>query len=105
TLHYFQGTGRTQEEIDALKAYFTAQGMFGVPRAQDIRYSQVVTLDLSTVTPSLAGPKRPQDRIEIGDVKQTFAGLFVEQSANGFNQPAEKLDQVFTSSAGTQVKN
>ncbi|WP_017525180.1 aconitate hydratase AcnA [Pusillimonas noertemannii] len=105
TLHYFEGTGRTQDEIDALKAYFKAQGMFGVPKAQDIRYSQLVTLDLSTVTPSLAGPKRPQDRIEIGEVKQTFAGLFVEQSANGFNQPAEKLEQVFTSSAGTKVKN
>src|SRR5690606_18001376 len=78
TLHYFEGTGRTHDEIGALKAYFNAQGMFGVPKANDIRYSQLVTLDLSTVTPSLAGPKRPQDRIEIGEVKQTFAGLFVE---------------------------
>jgi len=105
TLHYFEGTGRTQEEIDALKAYFKAQGMFGVPNASDIKYSQLITLDLSTVTPSLAGPKRPQDRIELGDVKQTFAGLFVEQSANGFNQPPEKLDQVFTTSTGTKVRN
>jgi len=105
TLQYFEGTGRTQEEIDALKAYFKAQGMFGVPNAKDIKYSQLITLDLSTVTPSLAGPKRPQDRIELGDVKKTFAGLFVEQSANGFNQPPEKLDQVFTTSTGTKVKN
>jgi len=105
TIHYFEGTGRSPQEIQALQAYFKAQKMYGVPNARDIDYTQLVTLDLSTVTPSLAGPKRPQDRIEIGDVKRTFTGLFSEQSANGFNQPAEKLSQVFTSSAGTKVRN
>src|SRR5690606_14502505 len=57
------------------------------------------------VTPSLAGPKRPQDRIELGDVKNTFTRLFSEQSAMGFNQPPEKLNETFTTSAGTQVRN
>src|SRR5690606_23243543 len=57
------------------------------------------------VTPSLAGPKRPQDRIELGDVKNTYTRLYSEQSALGFNQPPEKMQQVFTTSAGTQVKN
>ncbi|HEY9280224.1 MAG TPA: aconitate hydratase AcnA, partial [Eoetvoesiella sp.] len=105
TMQYFQGTGRTEEEIDAFKAYFKAQKMYGVPRAKDIAYSQVVTLDLSTVTPSLAGPKRPQDRIELGNVKTQFSHLFTDPSSNGFNQPAEKLSQAFTTSAGTKVKN
>ena len=105
TIEYFRGTGRSQDEIDALKAYFKAQGMYGIPEARDIGYTQLITLDLSTVTPSLAGPKRPQDRIELGDVKNTFTRLYTEQSASGFNQPSEKLGQVFTTSAGTQVRN
>lgn len=105
TLEYFRGTGRSQDEIDALKAYFKAQRMYGIPNASEIGYTQLITLDLSTVTPSLAGPKRPQDRIELGDVKNTFTRLFSEQSALGFNQPPEKLNEVTTTSAGTQVKN
>ena len=105
TMEYFEGTGRTTEEIDAFKAYFKAQGMYGVPKAKDIDYSQLVTLDLSTVTPSLAGPKRPQDRIELGNVKTKFTELYSEQSSSGFNQPAEKLPKVFTTSTGTKIKN
>ncbi|MCV6905664.1 MAG: aconitate hydratase AcnA, partial [Achromobacter xylosoxidans] len=86
--------------------YFKAQDMFGVPAAQDINYTKLLTLDLSTVAPSLAGPKRPQDRIEIGNVKSTFIDLFSKPVAeNGFNQPAEKLQQTFTTSTGTKVKN
>jgi aconitate hydratase len=92
TIEYFEGTGRTKEEIDAFEAYFRAQGLFGVPLAGEIDYSQVVTLDLGTVTPSLAGPKRPQDRIEIGKVASQFATLFSKPPAeNGFNQPAGML--------------
>src|ERR671921_413238 len=68
TLDYFQGTGRTKEAVDALEAYFKAQGLFGIPRAGEIDYSEVLELDLSTVMPSLAGPKRPQDRINLEHV-------------------------------------
>ncbi|MDO9195897.1 MAG: aconitate hydratase, partial [Rhodoferax sp.] len=92
TIDYFKGTGRTRGEIEAFEAYFKAQGLFGVPLAGEIDYSQVVKLDLGSVTPSLAGPKRPQDRIELGRVAAQFADLFSQPSAsNGFNQPAEKL--------------
>jgi aconitate hydratase len=106
TIEYFKGTGRTEQEIAALEAYFKAQKMFGVPKGKDISYSKLLTLDLGTVAPSLAGPKRPQDRIEIGNVKNTFKALFSKPVAeNGFNQPAEKLEQVFTTSAGTKVRN
>jgi aconitate hydratase len=92
TVEYLQGTGRTKDEIEAFEAYFRAQGLFGVPRAGDIDYSQVVRLDLGDVTPSLAGPKRPQDRIEIGKVASQFATLFSKPpTENGFNQPAETL--------------
>ncbi|CCJ48880.1 aconitate hydratase AcnA [Bordetella parapertussis] len=106
TIDYFEGTGRTAEEIAALEAYFKAQKMFGVPKAKDINYTKLLTLDLGTVAPSLAGPKRPQDRIEIGNVKNTFTELFSKPIAeNGFNQPADKLHQTYTTSAGTKVKN
>lgn len=106
TIDYFKGTGRTAEEIDALAAYFKAQGMYGVPMPGDIDYSALVRLDLGTVAPSLAGPKRPQDRIELGHVKSQFANLFSKPPAdNGFNQPPEKLTQAFHASSGVAVKN
>ncbi len=92
TIEYYRGTGRSKEQIDTLQAYFRAQGLFGVPLAGEIDYSQVVRLDLGSVTPSLAGPKRPQDRIELGSVAQTFTNLFSKPiTENGFNQPAELL--------------
>ncbi|MBK6747688.1 aconitate hydratase [Ottowia sp.] len=92
TIEYFEGTGRTKGEIEAFEAYFRAQGLFGVPRAGEIDYSQVVRLDLGQVTPSLAGPKRPQDRIEIGRVAEQFKALFSKpMEENGFNRPAEAL--------------
>ncbi len=92
TIEYYRGTGRTKEQIDALEAYFRAQGLFGVPLAGQIDYSQVVRLDLGQVTPSLAGPKRPQDRIELGNVSRNFASLFSKPIAeNGFNQSPDLL--------------
>ena len=92
TIDYFRGTGRTKGEIEAFEAYFKAQGLFGVPLAGEVDYSQVVKLDLGQVTPSLAGPKRPQDRIELGKVSGQFADLFSKPNAqNGFNRPAELL--------------
>ena len=96
TIDYFKGTGRTKSEIEALETYFKAQGMFGIPQAGEINYTKVVKLDLGAVAPSLAGPKRPQDRIEITHLAGKFRELFSKPiEANGFNQPAEKLDQSF----------
>ncbi|HSM22479.1 MAG TPA: aconitate hydratase AcnA, partial [Rubrivivax sp.] len=92
TIEYFQGTGRTKAEIEAFEAYFKAQKMFGVPMAQDIEYTKLVKLDLGTVAPSLSGPKRPQDRIELGQVKSKFTELYsASPAASGFNQPADRL--------------
>ncbi len=106
TVTYFEGTGRTQAEIEAFEAYFKAQGMFGIPRRGELDYTSVVTLDLGTVAPSLSGPKRPQDRIEIGHVKTQFASLFSKPPAeNGFNQRPDKLAQSFKTSNGIEVKN
>jgi len=106
TLAYFEGSGRTKDEVDAFESYFKAQGLFGIPKMGQIDYSATLELDLSTVAPSLAGPKRPQDRIEIGHVKKTFADLFQQPiTKNGFNQPIEQLQQTYTTSEGLNVRH
>jgi aconitate hydratase len=106
TVDYFRGTGRTTEEISAFEAYFKAQKMFGIPKKGDIDFSTELALDLGSVVPSLAGPKRPQDRIEIGNVASTYDSLFSKPNAeNGFNKPAAQLDKQYTTSDGVKVKN
>src|SRR6187455_1421562 len=92
TVDYLRATGRTEAEIDRFASYFKAQGLWGVPRAGEIDYTQVLTLDLATIKPSLAGPKRPQDRIEMPALKSTFASLFSKPIAeNGFAKKAADL--------------
>ncbi|VWX56321.1 aconitate hydratase 1 [Burkholderiales bacterium 8X] len=92
TVAYFKGTGRTDEEVELFEAYYKAQGLFGMPTPGQLEYTKVVKLDLGTVTPSVAGPKRPQDRINLGHLSTRFSELFSKPNdANGFNQPAEKL--------------
>jgi aconitate hydratase len=92
TLAYFKGTGRTQKEIERFEAYYKAQGLFGMPAPGELSYTKIVRLDLGTVSPSLAGPKRPQDRIDLGHLATKFSELYSKPNdANGFNQPADKL--------------
>ncbi len=92
TIAYFRGTGRTDREVELFEAYYRAQGLFGMPNPGEIDYTKIVKLDLGTVSPSLAGPKRPQDRIDLGHLSTRFSELYSKpQEANGFNQPAEKL--------------
>ncbi|MBQ5939228.1 MULTISPECIES: aconitate hydratase AcnA [unclassified Massilia] len=106
TVDYFRGTGRTEEELAAFENYYKAQGMFGIPQEGEIDYTRVLELDLSTVTPSLAGPKRPQDRIELGHVKNTFTDLFSKPTTqNGFNKSPEDLSKVYETTNGVRVKN
>ena len=97
TIDYFRGTGRSKAEIEAFEAYFRAQRMFGIPQAGEIDYSQVVTLDLGSVAPSLAGPKRPQDRIELGNVKPQFARAVLEAAGRERLQPARRAARAWRS--------
>ncbi|MXR37832.1 aconitate hydratase AcnA [Craterilacuibacter sinensis] len=91
TLTYMRGTGRREADILAFESYFKAQGLFGMPKSGDIAYSRTLQLDLASVTPSLAGPKRPQDRIGLAAMRDNFTHLFSTPTAeNGFNKaPAD----------------
>ena len=96
TIDYFRYTGRTDEEVEAFKAYFSAQEMFGVPNASDIDYTKLLKLDLSSIVPSVAGPKRPQDLIKLTDVKSTFDDLFSKSSSeDGFNKNPDTLTEEY----------
>ncbi|HEY3741932.1 MAG TPA: aconitate hydratase AcnA, partial [Bryobacteraceae bacterium] len=75
TLDYLRMSNRSEEQIALVEAYSKAQGLFLLPGAPDPVYSDTLDLDLSTVVPSLAGPKRPQDRLELPQVKPNFAAL------------------------------
>ncbi len=107
TVQFMKNTGRTADEVAAFEAYFKAQGLFGIPAAGSIDYSSVVELDLSSIVPSLAGPKRPQDRIALPAMKDTFNTLFSKPIAeNGFNQSAEKLNTRYgTGKDGLEIGN
>jgi aconitate hydratase len=98
TVSFMRYTGRTDEEVDAFQAYFKAQGLYGIPAAGEIDYSSVVELDLNSIEPSLAGPKRPQDRVALSKMRETFNTLFSKPvTENGFNQAADKLALRFPS--------
>jgi len=104
TIDYFRGTGRTDAEIEAFAAYFKTQGLYGIPKRGDIDYSQMLELDLSSIMPSLAGPKRPQDRIDLERVKSTFASLYSKPVAeNGFAKKPEDLGKRFKTFDGTDI--
>src|SRR6202165_2936324 len=92
---YMLATGRTQEQVDAVRAYFKAQQLFGIPKAGQCDYTQVLDLDLSTVETSVAGPKRPQDRIVLGSLKEKFNALLTDTSASGYGKPKDQLGKRF----------
>lgn len=94
TIRYMRGTGKTDDDIEIFEKYFKAQGLFGMPKAGEINYSHALSLDLAGIKPSLAGPKRPQDRIELDKMKETFNTLFSKPSSdNGFNKKIEDLNK------------
>ena len=83
SLDYLRATGRSEEQIALVRDYLSAQGIFGIPKAGSVDYSKELSLDMATVKPSVAGPKRPQDRIEVDALKQTFNSLFEMPVAEG----------------------
>src|SRR5262249_10090055 len=96
TCAYYKATGRTDEQIDLIRNYFTAQGMFGTPRENECDYSTLLELDLSSVEPSVSGPKRPQDRIALPRLKDKFAELLQKPlGENGYNKTRDEIGKRF----------
>ena len=83
TCTYLLATGRSKEHVDLVRHYYKAQGMFGIPRKGECDYSLVLDLDLASIGPSVAGPKRPQDRIELSALKNQFTELMVKPVIEG----------------------
>ncbi len=101
---YLRATGREEKHIATYEAYYKAQGLWGIPAKGAIDYSQVVDLDLSSVVPSVAGPKRPQDRIELQNLKRDFVSSFSKPVTEaGFGKKAEEFSTVSAQVNGQKV--
>ncbi|HWD90960.1 MAG TPA: aconitate hydratase [Verrucomicrobiae bacterium] len=95
-LNYLRATGRSEEHCKLYENYYRAQGLWGIPQKGQVNYSQTVELDLAGVVPSVAGPRRPQDRIELPKLKQEFVSAFSKPVAeNGFGKSGDDLNKTF----------
>ncbi|HXB59018.1 MAG TPA: aconitate hydratase [Candidatus Acidoferrales bacterium] len=95
-LNYLRATGRSEEHCKLYENYYRAQNLFGIPKKGEIQYSQELELDLTTVVPSVAGPKRPQDKIELPKLKEEFNTTFSKPvTENGFGKSANALNESF----------
>jgi len=90
--NYYLGTGRDAALVQNFASYFKAQGLWGMPQRGQIDYSVELELDLSSIKPAVAGPKRPQDRVELGQLKQQFAKLLAAPLSEGGYNKADSLD-------------
>ncbi len=96
-VNYLRATGRDEKHLALYEAYYRAQNLWGMPQRGDIDYSTDLELDLASVVPSVAGPKRPQDRIELPKLKSEFTTAFSRPVAeNGFGKPAADLGKKFS---------
>ncbi|WP_025688498.1 aconitate hydratase AcnA [Paenibacillus zanthoxyli] len=94
TLSYLRSTGRPDELVDLVETYYKAQGMFRTAETPDPVFSDTIELDLASVVPSLAGPKRPQDRIELTHMKENFEGIIrTPVDKGGYGLSDEKIAQ------------
>ncbi|MFZ0063896.1 MAG: aconitate hydratase AcnA, partial [Pyrinomonadaceae bacterium] len=102
TCIYLRATGRDDAQVEAVRSYYTAQGMFGIPRKGECTYSSLLELDLGEIRPSVAGPKRPQDRIELPQLKDQFAALLQKPaSEGGYGKSAEDISSRYFARIGT----
>jgi len=103
TITYYKFTGRSAEHCDAIRAYYQAQGLFGMPAKGQIDYSKVLDLDLGTVQSSVAGPKRPQDRITIDKLKETWSHLLqAPAKENGYGKEPQEASRRFFTEIGVR---
>jgi aconitate hydratase len=101
SVHYLRATGRSEEHCRTYENYYRAQGLFGIPKKGNIQYSTEFELDLGSVVPSVAGPKRPQDRIELPNLKKEFVSAFSKPiTENGFGKSDAELAKSFEVTSG-----
>lgn len=94
TLDYLRMTGRDENHISLVEKYLKAQELFGIPRKGEIDYTKVIELNLSSLRPSVSGPKRPQDRIPLNQLKAKFQELFTAPvSAGGYEKGASDFQK------------
>ena len=94
---YFKGTGRSDEVVATFEAYYKAQNLWGIPDKGEIDYTDLLELELGNVAPSVSGPKRPQDRIELPDLGKRFTGLMdVSKNDGGFEKTKNTNDNAVT---------
>src|SRR5947209_4824772 len=104
TCDYLRATGRDEQHIETFRRYYEAQGLLGMPQAGQCDYSQVLELDLAEIQPSVAGPKRPQDRIELSELKDKFIDLLQRPvGENGYNKSASELERRFHAQIGVSL--
>jgi len=103
SVDYLRATGRTDRQCLAFEHYFRAQKMFGMPRKGEIDYSADVDVDLADVQPSVAGPKRPQDRINLPELGKTFRAL-LEKSVRDGGYGKVKVESSRKTSGGIERK-
>ncbi len=97
TINYMRGTGRSEELCSTVENYYRAQDLFGIPDKGEIDYTDELSLNLATIVPAVAGPKRPQDRIDVPALRDTFNDLFTASIADGgFFLPAAEREQLVT---------
>ena len=102
TLDYFAATGRSNDQVETIRNYYKAQEMFGIPREGEVDYSVVYDLNLETINPSVAGPKRPQDRIDLSNLDDRFIELFSKPVADGgYGKVADDLEKRVLTTMGT----
>jgi len=91
TCRYMLMTGRSEEHVNALRSYFQAQRLFGMPKKGDIDYTTSLELDLAGVVASVAGPKRPQDRIELDNIQREFRDMLQAPAPAGYGKTANEV--------------
>lgn len=94
TIDYLRQSARSPEQVELIEKYFKAQGLFGIPRMGDIEYTDVVEIDLGKIRPSIAGPRKPQERIELSEAAHAFKQMLVKPvDEGGLGVPASAVHE------------
>ncbi|PWU04358.1 MAG: aconitate hydratase AcnA [Verrucomicrobia bacterium] len=106
TIDYMAQTGRSGDQLELIEAYYRAQNMWGIPSLGQIDYTRTLEINLSDIVPSVSGPKRPQDLINLTDLSSTFSNLLkTSVSEGGYGKTTEDLETTATISNSNYPEN